>query len=98
MHLVAIGLSVGLLLVGYVCLFSSLNEQFQIQHEINLKLPQDKQFEPTFWSFGSWNQFKTLQKELLPDSPRPHRFQTFRLAGFALLLTGMLVLAFTLGR
>jgi hypothetical protein len=32
---------------GYVYLLKSFNEQLQIQHEINLKLPPDRKFEPT---------------------------------------------------
>ena len=76
MHLVAIVASALLLIGGYVCFFRSLNEQFQIQHEINQKLPPEKQFEPLFWSIGTWERFSGLQKELLPESPRPRRVPT----------------------
>lgn len=96
MHLVAIVVSVALLIAGYVFLFKSLNEQFQIQHEINAKLPPARKFEPMFWWFGTWEKFRQLQEELLPGSPRPQRFRRFRLTTFVLFLSGILLLAATL--
>jgi len=76
----------------------SLNETFQIQYEINAKLPPDRKFEPVFWWFGTWEKFRPLQEELLPDSPRPRRLRRFRLTGFVLLTSGLLLLAVTLRR
>ena len=96
MHLVAILVAVALLVAGYVFFFKSLSEQFQMQHEINAKLPKTDQFEPVFWWLGTWGRFHRLQEELLPDSPRPQRFRRFRLSGLALLISGLLLLALTL--
>jgi hypothetical protein len=98
MHVAAILLSVALLVAGYVCIFRSLLEQFELQHEINRKLPASRQFEPAFWSLDTHDEFKQLQKELLPDSPRPHRLRAFSLTGFALLISGALLLVAALGR
>jgi hypothetical protein len=94
-HLAAIIISVALLLAGYVFFFKTLNEQFQMQHEINIKLPPTKKFEPIFWGFGTWDKFRQLQEEVLPDSPRPQRFRRYRLTAFVLFITGMLLLIVT---
>ena len=71
MQVIAIVVSVALCVAGYVYMFKSIQEQLQIQHEINLKLPPDQQFEPTFWSYWTWQKFKQLQDKLLPGDPRP---------------------------
>ena len=77
MHLAAILISIVLIVSGIVFMLRSVNEQFQIQHEINLKLPDGAKFEPALWWYGTWQKFRQLQEELLPDSPRPGRFRKF---------------------
>lgn len=91
MHIVAIAISIALCVTGYVYLLKSINEQMQIQHEINLKLPLDKKFEPTFWGYGTWQRFRHLQRELMPASPRPRRLRRFQVIGWVLLASGMLL-------
>ena len=71
LHVAAIAISVALCIGGYVFIVRAINEQFQIQHEINLKLPSDKRFESTFWWFGTHERFRQLQHDLLAESPRP---------------------------
>lgn len=93
MHVAAIAISVVVLIAGYVYIFESINEQLLMQHEINLKLPPEKQFEPRFWWYGTHREFRRLQRELLPESLRPRRLRRFRLIGFALLTSGLLILA-----
>ena len=98
MHLAAIAVAVALLVAGYVFFFKSLNEHFELQHEINAELPAGEKFEPVFWWFGTWERFRQLQQELVPDSTRPQRFRRFRLTGFAFFFSGMLMLGLALGR
>jgi hypothetical protein len=69
LHLAATVVAVVLLVAAYVFLFKSLNEHFQMQHEINAKLPTAEKVEPMFWGSGTCMKFRQLQKELLPDSP-----------------------------
>jgi hypothetical protein len=95
LHLVAIVLSVVLFVAGYSFLFRSLDEHFQMQHEINAKLPPAGKFEPMFWGIGTRKRFRQLQKELLPDSHRLQKFHRFQVTSFAL---GMLFLVFALRR
>jgi len=92
MHTVAISIAIALGVAGYVYILKSIQEQLQIQHDINSKLPPDKQFEPTFWGFGARERFRRLQKELLPESPRPRRLRRFQLIGFLLAGSGMLIM------
>jgi hypothetical protein len=94
-HIVAIAISIALCVTGYAYLLKSINEQLQIRHEINLKLPGDKKFEPTLWWYGTWQRFRDLQKELMPGSPRPRRLRRFQVIGFVLLASGMLLLLAT---
>lgn len=96
MHTTVIAVSVALCIAGYVFILRAINEQIQIQHEINLKLPAHKQFEPTFWGYGTHEKFRELQREFLPASPRPRRLRIFRLIGFGMLACGMLILLMTL--
>jgi hypothetical protein len=97
-HSAAIAIGVVLLVVGYIFFFKSLNEHFQMQHEINSMLAPARKFEPMFWSLGTWERFRQLQKEVLPDSIRPQRFRRFRLIGFACFMSGMLLLVVSLGK
>jgi hypothetical protein len=96
LHLVGIVLSVALLVVAYVFLFKSLNEHFQMQHEINAKLPTVEKFEPMFWELRTRMKFRQLQKELLSDSPRPQRYRPFQLTSAVLFICGALLLAASL--
>lgn len=98
MHVSAIAISVALCVAGYVYIFKAIQEQLEIQHEINRKLPPNQQFEPTFWWYGTHQRFRELQRDLMPESPRPQRLRRFRLIGFALLASGVLILLATLGK
>jgi len=91
MHTIWIAISAVLWITGLIYIFKSINEQFRIQHEINLKLPSDKQFEPKFWWFGNYEEFRELQSKLLPDSPRPGRLRRFQWIGCALSGAGVLI-------
>ena len=84
MHLAGIVVSIVLLVTGYVFFFRSIGEQFEIQHEINLKLPPEEKFEPSFWRIGTWQKFWKLQREFLADSPRPKRLRSFQMIGCGL--------------
>lgn len=90
MHLAARIISIVLIVSGLVFILKSVSEQFQIHHEINLKLPEDSKFEPTFWGYESWQRFRQLQQELLPGSSRPRRLRNFQIIGIVLLLVGLL--------
>jgi hypothetical protein len=96
LHIVGIVAAGALMIAGYVYLFKSMNETFDMQQEINDKLPADRQFEPTSWTLGTWQHFRRLQKELLPDSTRPVRFRKFSIAAAVLWFSGMFALVFVL--
>ena len=96
MHVAVIAICIGLCLAGYILIFKSIAQQLQIQHDINLKLPPDQKFEPTFWTFVSWQKFRELQKQLLPGDPRPRKLRKFQVMGFALLALGLLLLLIVL--
>ncbi len=98
MHLAAIVVAVVLVVAAYVFLFKALNEHFELQHEINAKLPPNRKFEPLFWSFVTRRTFRELQKEVLPDSPRLKRSFVFRLLFFLFFFSALVLLAFGLGR
>jgi hypothetical protein len=98
LHIAAIAVSAILLVLGYVFLFKSLNEQFELQHEINAMLPSERKFEPLFWGLGTRIRFRQLQKELLPDSPRYRRYRMFGWIGLSLMLSGLISLLMNLAR
>jgi hypothetical protein len=90
--------AVALFVIGYVFLFKSIQENLDLQHEINAKLPPDRKFEPMLWSFGTWERFRELQREVLPNSQRLKRSRRFRLLFFLLFLSAILLLAVGLGK
>ena len=77
-----------LLLVGsLVCVILASNQYWQLQFELNERLPEDEKFEPRSWlswPTGSWSRFRELQRRVLPDSPRPRRGRQFALSGIGL--------------
>jgi hypothetical protein len=98
LHLAAIVVAGVFVVAAYVFLFKALNEHFELQHEINAKLPPDRKFEPLFWSFGTRLKFRDLQEEVLPDTQRLKTYRRFCLIGFVLFVSGMLLLGIGLGR
>jgi len=92
LHIAAIAIAVLCGLGGYIYIFKSIQDQLNMQHDINLKLPPDRQFEPTFWNLGTWGKFRELQAELLPGDPRARRLLRFQVMGFTLLSLGVLLL------
>jgi hypothetical protein len=96
-HITAIVFSAVLLISGLVFFLLAVNEQFEIHHEINLKLPPDAQFEPMLWGYGTWDRFRQLRRECIPGSPRPRRLRKFRIMGFVLFGSGILTLLTALG-
>ena len=66
MHTTVIAVSVALCIAGYVFILRAINEQIQIQHEINLKLPADKQFEPTFWGMEHTRSLENCSASFCP--------------------------------
>jgi hypothetical protein len=92
-HLAAILAGSALFLSNYFFVFRSISEYLELQQEINAKLPSDKQFEPLFWSIGTYKTFRRLQQELIPDSPRPNRLWRFLLIGIAVSLSGVALVA-----
>jgi len=87
LHIAVIVAAAVLLIGGYACLFKGMSESFQLQHEINARLPKERKLEPVFWSFGTWQRLRHLQKEVLPESRRPVRLRWFGLVGVVLLLS-----------
>lgn len=82
-----------LVVTGFVFLMMSLHESFELQSEINARLPEDKKFEPLFWSSVQYFELRRLQKLLLPESRRYRRFMIFGCAGPVFLLLGIALLA-----
>jgi hypothetical protein len=92
-HLATILVGMVLLLSRYIFIFRSIREHLELQQEIHAKLPPNGKFELLSWWMGTREKFRQLQKELLPDSPRPKRLRRFHLMSFALFLSGVALLA-----
>ena len=97
-HIAAIAVAAVLLVAGYVCLFKSLSEQYELQHEINAMLPPERKFEPMFWTISTRHRFRQLQKEVLPSSARYRRYRMFGWIGLLLMFSGLISLLATLAR
>jgi len=89
MHQLLIALGTLLLVGSLVCVILASNQYWQLQFELNDRLPEDEKFEPRSWlslTTGRWTQFRELQRRVLPDSPRPRRGRHFALSGIGLLI------------
>ena len=93
------GVILGLLLAagGVAFLFLANYQRWELQFEVNERLPQGQKFEPLFWTFATHCKFRELYKKVLPNSPRPKRSLYFAIVGFSLFISGIVVL-FTSGR
>jgi len=100
MHPLLIAIGTLLLVASLLCVFLASNQYWQLQFDINDRLPEGEKFKPASWlSFptGSWSRFKELQRRVLPDSPRLRRGRRFAWSGLALLVCSIVVffLAYT---
>ena len=84
---------VALIAGGVICLFLANYQHWELQFEVNDRLPSDQKLEPVFWTPMTRVKFRQLQKRVLPNSPRPRRAWCFALAGFCLLFLGVAILA-----
>jgi len=85
----SIGMTVfggALLATGIGCLIAADYQYWNLQAEMNERLPQ--QFDPLFWTAFSWAKFRRLHKAVLPDSPRPRLAVRYTIAGFTLFFSG----------
>src|SRR6516165_6690865 len=77
-----------------VCVILASNQYWQLQFELNERLPEDEKLEPRSWlswPTGSWSRFRELQRRVLPDSPRPRRALHLALSGLGLLVTSIVI-------
>lgn len=81
MRWIFLGLSALLVISGYAFLFTGLSRQFQLQQEINSKLPASVQCEPLFWSFGTWQEFRRLEAEYLPGTAGTRNIRLLSIVG-----------------
>ena len=95
-HWIRLGISVALIISGYSIFFKGLSQQFQIQDEINAKLPHAEKFEPLFWWLGTWQKFRRLEAEHLPGSQRLKKVRLLCVGGLVQVLLGILLGAKTL--
>lgn len=84
---------VALIAGGAICLFLANYQHWELQFEVNDRLPADQRFEPVFWTPMTSLKFRKIQKRVLPNSPRPRRGWCFAFAGFCLFLSGVAILA-----
>jgi len=77
---------------GVVCLFLANYQYWELQSEVNERLPEGEKFEPLFWTLGTRLRFRQLYRTVLPQSPRPRLAQRFAIMGFCLFFFGIGVL------
>jgi hypothetical protein len=100
MHQLLIAIGTLLLVASLICVILASNQYWQLQFELNDRLPEGEKFEPRSWlslTTGRWSGFRELQRRLLPNSPRPRRGRQFALSGIALLVCSIVIffLAYT---
>jgi hypothetical protein len=90
---VVAGIVVGIVVSasGIACVLFANYQYMELQFELNERLPEDQKFEPLFWTLGTRQRFRQLQKKVLPGSTRPKQALGFALLGFCLLFSGGLL-------
>jgi len=94
MHSLLIATGTILLVGALVCLILVSDQYWQLQFELNDRLPEREKFEPRSWlswPTGSWSRFRELQRRVLPNSPRPRRALHLALSGLGLLVTSIVI-------
>jgi hypothetical protein len=97
MHQLLIATGTLLLVASLLCVVLASNQYWQLQFDINDRLPEGEKFEPRSWlswPTGSWSRFRDLQRRVLPDSPRLRRWRRFALSGVALLVCAIVIFFF----
>jgi hypothetical protein len=95
-YIVAIVIGAALMAVGVGHLIASTLQLLELQSEVNERLPQSDKFEPLFWTLGKRMQLRSLQKSLLPQSPRFGKAVQFGVIGACVLFSGAAILLFGL--
>ena len=94
MHPLLIAIGTILIVGALVCLILASDQYWELQFELNDRLPQGEKFEPRSWlslPTGSWSRFRELQRRVLPDSPRPRRFLRLALSGLGLFVASIVI-------
>ncbi len=94
MHSWLIAIGTVLLVGALVCLILASDQYWQLQFELNDRLPEGEKFEPRSWlawPAGRWSRFRELQRRVLPDSPRIRRALQFALSGVALFVCSIII-------
>jgi hypothetical protein len=94
MHPLFIATGTILLVGALVCLILASDQYWQLQFELNDRLPEGEKFEPRSWlswPTGSWSRFRELQRRVSPDSPRPRRFLQLAVGGLGLFVSSIVI-------
>jgi hypothetical protein len=94
MHALLIEIGTILLVASLVCVIIASDQYWELQFELNERLPKGEKFEPRSWlslTTSTWSRFRELQRRVLPDSPRPRRGRRLALSAIALLLCSLVL-------
>jgi hypothetical protein len=94
MHNLLIAIGTLSLVGSLVCVILASDQYWELQFELNERLPEGEKFEPRSWlslTTGNWSRFRELQRRILPDSPRPRRFLRLALSGVGLLVCSIVI-------
>jgi hypothetical protein len=92
MYTVAIVIGAALMATGVGHLIASSLQLQELQFEVNQRLPESEKFDPLFWTFGKRMQLRSLQKSVLPESPRFGKAVRFGVIGFCVFFSGVVLL------
>jgi hypothetical protein len=95
-YTVALVIGAALMATGVGHLIASNLQLLELQSEINERLPQRDKFEPLFWSLPQLTQLRSLQRSLLPRSPRIGKAVRFGVIGACVFFSGAAMLLFGL--
>jgi hypothetical protein len=82
-------LGVAMAATGVICLFLANHQYWELQSQVNDQLPADQKFEPIFWTLSTRQEFRRIQRRVLPNSSRPKRAWRFAVAGFCFFFSGV---------
>ena len=82
---------------GIVFLFVANHQYWELQFEVNARLPEGQKFDPLFWTLPKRLEFRRLHRTVLPDRVRPKRALRFPIVGLALFFSGVALVSSQLG-
>jgi hypothetical protein len=90
MHFVGLALAIILFAAASGCGIAATYQHMTMVWELNDRLPEALRLNPIGWYFGKYIRLSRLQKQFMPESPRPRVIRALAVSMFTLFALSLL--------